>query len=166
MKPFAITSISCYLGLFVIWLLPLACVSTSTPEGQEATNTNRILDEGEFITLEKGSTSQYGSSALLIFRSMKSWSAHYGLHRGEAFDSIIAPSVDFSSSDVIAIHVGNLKASSSSVTINSITYDRTDDTTQVRYSISSSGVGFGSIQSPYIFVRAAASSHEYRFIQQ
>jgi hypothetical protein len=154
------------LGLIILWLIPMACVSTTDPEGQEATNSNRILAEGEFLTLEKGSSSQYGAPALFVFRSMNAWSSHYGLHRGEALDSILAPNVDFWASDVIAIHVGDLNAYSSSVSINSITYDITDGTTQVRYSVTSSGEGFGSILSPYIFVRTAASSHEYRFIQQ
>jgi hypothetical protein len=153
-------------SILLLLLISLACVSTTEPEGQEATNSTRLLDQGEFIILEKGSSSQYGSSALLVFTNKNAWSSHYGLHRGEALDSILAPNVDFYSSDVIAIHVGSLNAISASVSINSISHDSTDDTMQVRYSILTTGQGFGSTLSPYIFVRTAASSLEYRFIQQ
>ena len=146
--------------------MAIACGSGDDKEGAPSSN-SPLKDKDEFLVLEKSSDSKFTSESLQIFRDQDSWNNHYNLHRGNSYNPVVAPTIDFRVEVLAAIHLGARPNPGYSVNIITVTQDSTDNTIQIRYEevIDATNVWPSVIAYPYAFVRLHASSLEYRFIK-
>ena len=152
--------------LLALMGLAIACGSGEDKEGVPSSN-SPLKDNDEFLILEKSSDSKFTSESLQIFRDRESWSNHYNLHRGNSYNRVVAPTIDFNAEVLAAIHLGARPNPGYSVNIITVSQDSTDNTIQIRYEevIDTTTAWPTVISYPYAFVRLHASYLEYRFIK-
>ena len=146
--------------------LAIACGSGDSKEGAPSSTSQLRLND-DYLVLEKSSNSQFTSESLQIFRDQQSWNNHYNLHRGNSYNPVVAPTIDFKAEVLAAIHLGARPNPGYSVNIITVSHDTTDHTIQIRYEevIDTTTVWPAVISYPFAFVRLHASSLEYRFIK-
>jgi hypothetical protein len=151
---------------FLVCLIPLACGGGGSAEGDAASNGVLEFDD-EFAVLERGKSSSFGSTSTIVMNEPSEWSSHYNLHIGDTLSTVTAPTVDFDAEDLIAIHLGPRPTFAYSVEVDSVSFDTTDGTIQIRYyeSIDTTSEWPSTVSYPYIFIRTHADGYEYRFIQ-
>jgi hypothetical protein len=153
-------------GAFTLGCLGLsvAC-SSGQSEGVSADNAN--FQNQDFIVLEKGAQSKFSGESTLVFQSFRAWQNHYELHThgSSSFSSIQAPSVDFSSEDMVAIHIGVRPHLGYGVRVKSFSYDSTDGVYHIRYAetIDDSVQWPAQVATPYTFVRVPRTDLESLF---
>ena len=149
--------------------LGLACGSPK--EGQTAANVSVVYPSShryvEHQTLETGSISQFTATANFKFSSSSEWMNHYNAHRGYGQSYGTAPYVDFNSSAIVAIHLGQRPNAGHRVNIVSVSDDYTDNTIQIRYEVvvDNSMYWQNGVHFPYAFVSVTPRDREFRFIR-
>jgi hypothetical protein len=150
--------------------ISVACSTSSEDlEGYAASNAP-LRDDTDFAVLEKGRSSSYTGESTLVLSTYEQWKSHYNIHINSNSNlPLEPPSIDFDRESVIAIHLGTRAHTGYSVDVQSVTYDVTDSTTQIRYTESIDN-SFDSNQNasvthPYVFVRVMKSAYEFRFIK-
>lgn len=146
--------------------LSIACSSSSSTEGQSASNAIIPLDQ-DYAVLEKGSSSSFKAQSTFVIRTTEEWENHYSRHMGDTLTRTAAPPINFNQEDLVAIHLGARPNPGYSVVLSTVSYDTTDNTNQVRFYelIDNNTIWPEVISHPYTFIRVPKSDLEYRFIQ-
>lgn len=150
--------------LISLFSLGLALACSSSSDGfRPATNSALQLEEA-YRVLEKGSGSSFDSEGTFVFDNGSDFSAHYVIHQGVAIAGV-APSIDFDSEKVIAIHLGAKPSYAYSVNIETVEYNEFDEVINVSYYQveDRAEVWPAAIAHPYVFLRVHDQDYQVQF---
>lgn len=150
-----------FVSLFSLGLA-LAC-NSSSEELRPATNSALQLEEA-YRVLEKGSGSSFDSEGTFVFDNDNDFSAHYLVHQGVGIAGV-APSIDFDSEKVIAIHLGAKPSYAYSVNIETVEYNEFDEVINVSYYQveDRAEVWPAAIAHPYVLLRIHDQDYRVQF---